>query len=109
LRKLTVSFDKPLRPWDGFGFNYVETAQTRDYAADPQEYGGFSYLSEADRAAILEMIFGEDGLKPGVLKMFLDSFHQLEPGPAYSLDPNILDPAAYDHASTCRWMTDFVR
>ncbi len=34
--------------WDGFGVNYVETAQTPDYQTWPQEYGGFGALSEAD-------------------------------------------------------------
>jgi len=109
LRKLTVAFDKPMQVWDGFGFNYVETAQTRNYAEDHQEYGGFSYLSQSDRETILEMIFGEDGLKPGVIKMFLDSFHQSEPGPDYDFDPAVLDPKAYDHTTTCSWMTTFVR
>jgi hypothetical protein len=28
---VTVDFSKNLRTWDGFGFNYVETAQTVDY------------------------------------------------------------------------------
>jgi hypothetical protein len=44
-----VGFSKQLRDWDGFGVNYVEAAQTRDCAADPQEYGGFGLLSKADR------------------------------------------------------------
>ena len=33
-----VDFSKTIREWDGFGANYVEAAQTRDYSADPQEY-----------------------------------------------------------------------
>jgi hypothetical protein len=41
-----VHFDETIRDWDGFGFNYVETAQTMDYDEDPQEYGGFSLLDE---------------------------------------------------------------
>src|SRR5690606_2071523 len=72
--RVTVDFSKHLRVWDGFGVNYVEASQTRDYQADPQEYGGFSLLEEAERQQILEMIFGPDGLKPGLLKMFLDPF-----------------------------------
>ena len=32
-----VDFSVKLRNWDGFGFNYVETAQTMDYVTDPQD------------------------------------------------------------------------
>lgn len=75
MREIQVDFATTLCDWDGFGVNYVETAQTRDYQAQPQEYGGFSLLSEADRQKILDLIFGDGGLWPGVVKMFLDPFH----------------------------------
>lgn len=106
---LRVNFDKPLHAWDGFGVNYVEACQTRDYHAEPQEYGGFSYLSEAQRQEIIELTFGDDGLKPGVVKMFLDPFHQSEPGTGYDYDPNVIDMNAYDHETTTAWMRYFVR
>jgi O-glycosyl hydrolase len=109
MRKASVDFAAQLWPWDGLGINYVEASQTRNYRADPQDYGGFSLLGERDRQSILDMIFGDDGLKPGVAKMFLDPFHQEEPGPGYSTDPNRLDPAAYDHATTTHWMRYFIR
>lgn len=90
--EVEVRFDQPLQPWDGFGVNYVETAQTRDYEKDPQEYGGFSTLDETKRREILELTFGPDGLKPALLKMFLDCWHQRSPkGP-------------FDHQKTTRWM-----
>ncbi len=92
-----VDFSKPVRPWDGFGVNYVEAAQTRDYAADPQEYGGLSTLPEARRQEVLDLIFGDEGLRPGVLKMFLDPWHQAEPG------------GPFDHETTTRWMRTFAR
>lgn len=92
-----VDFSKKLRPWDGFGFNYVETAQTMDYDKDPQEYGGFSLLKEADRQKILDMIFGEEGLKVGLLKMFYDPFHQKEPG------------GKFDHETTTKNLRYFAR
>ncbi len=82
MRRTEVDFSKILRDWDGFGVNYVEVAQTRDYQVDPQEYGGFSILTEAQRQEIIDLIFGEDGLKPGLVKMFLDPFHQKAPGAA---------------------------
>jgi len=92
-----VDFAKPVREWDGFGVNYVEVAQSVDYVQDPQEYGGFSLLTEEERQQVIEMVFGSDGLKPGLVKMFLDSFHQAQPG------------GAFDHETTTRWMRYFVR
>ncbi len=65
MRRTQVDFSIHIRQWDGFGINYVEAAQTRDYDADPQEYGGFSLLSEQQRQETIDLIFGEDGLKPG--------------------------------------------
>ena len=109
MRRVLVDFSKTLQPWDGFGVNYVEAAQTRDYDAAPQDYGGLSTLSEAQRQEILDLIFGADGLKPGVVKMFLDPFHQKEPGPGYDHSPDVIDPSAYDHARTTPWMRTFVR
>lgn len=43
------------------------------------------------------MIFGEDGLKVGLVKMFYDPFHQTTPG------------GAYDHETTTNYMREFVR
>ncbi|HLN54608.1 MAG TPA: hypothetical protein VK207_01380 [Bacteroidales bacterium] len=93
---VTVDFSQKLRPWDGFGFNYVETAQTLDYASNPTDYGGFSLLSEQDRKEIIDLVFGADGLKPALIKMFLDPFHQKEQG------------GAYDHESSTKYMRMFV-
>jgi len=109
MRRTRVDFSKTLREWDGFGVNYVEVAQTRDYDADPQEYGGFSILTETQRREIIDLIFGEDGPKPGLIKVFLDSFHQAEPGEGYDYAPNAIDLDAYDHTTTTRWMNTFVR
>jgi O-glycosyl hydrolase len=92
-----VDFGRALRAWDGFGFNYVETAQTRDYADYPQEYGGFSILSPEDRARVVDLVFSDEGLKVGLVKMFLDPFHQSEAG------------GAFDHATTTANMRAFVR
>lgn len=92
-----VDFSKQLQPWDGFGFNYVETCQTRDYAQNPQEYGGFSLLKEEERQKIIDLVFGDDGLQVGLLKMFYDPFHQLEPG------------GRYDHETTTKWLRYFAR
>ena len=44
-----VNFNDHQQIWEGFGVNYVETSQTPDYEKWPQEYGGFSTLSEARR------------------------------------------------------------
>ena len=92
-----VDFSKHIRAWDGFGVNYVEVAQAIDYAQDPQEYGGFSLLTEEKRQQIVEMVFGDEGLRPGLVKMFLDPHHQHAPG------------GEFDHETTTRWMRYFVR
>lgn len=95
-----VRFDKKLQAWDGFGVNYVEVAQTRDYRKDPQEYGGFSTLSAGKRDEILALIFGEEGLKPGLLKMFLDPYHEgLSEG----------DKGKFDHRATTKWTLYFAQ
>lgn len=104
--RATVDFSKPVRQWDGFGVNYVETAQTRDYTADPQEYGGFSLLKESGRQQIIDLIFSADGLKPGLLKMFLDPFHEPEND---NDDPYTLDMSKFDHETTTKWMRYFAR
>jgi hypothetical protein len=93
----SVDFANPIREWDGFGVNYVELAQSPDYDEWPQEYGGFSLLSDEERQEILDMIFGEDGLEPGIVKMFFDPFQQEEPG------------GPFDHERTTKWMRYFVR
>lgn len=92
-----VDFSKKIRDWDGFGVNYVEVAQSIDYSKDPQEYGGFSLLTEQQRQKIIDMIFGDDGLKPAIVKMFLDPWHQKQPG------------GKFDHETTTKWMRYFVR
>ncbi len=94
---IRIEFDQRIRPWDGFGFNYVETAQTTDYDSLPQEYGGFSLLDEKEKSEIIDMVFGEDGLKVGLVKMFCDPFHQTAPG------------GSFDDTTTTANMREFVR
>ncbi len=107
VRKAEVDFSKKLRDWDGFGINYVELAQSMDYEKDPQEYGGLSIITEDDRQEILDMIFGEDGLKPGTVKMFFDPFQQKEEN-QNDPDPAALDMSNYDHQTTTKWMRYFI-
>lgn len=92
-----VDFKQKVLDWDGFGVNYVETAQTKNYNLWKQDYGGFSILSESDRQKIIDLIFGADGLKPGITKLFLDVFHQ----PA--------EDSFTDHLSTTNWLLYFNR
>lgn len=97
MKQICIDFSKKLQDWDGFGVNYVEACQTRDYKKNPQDYGGFSLLSKEKREEILDMIFGVNGLKPGIVKMFLDPFHQVSP------------ESEYDHTTTTKWMRYFVK
>lgn len=106
----TVDFSKKVVDWDGFGVNYVEVPQTRDYRANPQEYGGLSVLPEAKRREILDLTFGEDGLRPGLLKMFLDPWHEgTTPLGNDNGDPDVIDEARFDHEATTKWLRFFAR
>ena len=95
--RVDIDFSSKLREWDGFGFNYVETAQTMDYSTDPQEYGGFSLLDESEKAEIIDLVFGEEGLKVGLVKMFLDPWHQEKSG------------GKFDHETSTANMREFVK
>jgi O-glycosyl hydrolase len=95
--RAVVDFSRKLQAWDGFGFNYVETAQTLDYRDDPQDYGGFSMLAETDRLKLIELVFGDEGLKVGLLKMFCDPLHQTAAG------------RPYDHQTTTKYLRYFAR
>ena len=91
-----VNFSRTLQEWDGFGFNYVETAHSQDMKKFNQEYGGFSLLDEKEKREIIDMVFGENGLKVGLIKMFLGSLHQTEAG------------GPFDHKYTTENMRFFV-
>jgi len=92
-----VDFSKTLQEWDGFGINYVETAHTDNMETFNQEYGGFSLLDESEKQEIVDLVFGENGLKVGLVKMFLGSLHQKEAG------------GPFDHERTTANMRYFVR
>jgi len=103
---LEIKFEEPLWEWDGFGVNYVQTRHTRDYKVFPQDYGGFKYLSEEDRQTVMDMIFGEDGLRPGIIKVFADPFHE----PVNDNDdPFSIDMDKFDHTTTTEWILYFCR
>lgn len=92
-----VDFSRTLQEWDGFGFNYVETAHTSNMQEFNQEYGGFSLLDKREKQEIVQLVFGADGLKVGLVKMFLGSLHQSKAN------------GSYDHRYTTENMRYFVR
>lgn len=94
---VSVDFSKKLQDWDGFGINYVQATHTTDYKSNPQDNGGFCFLNERQRSEIAELIFGDDGLRPGLVKMFLDPLHQTERG------------GAFDHETSTTYMREFVK
>ena len=55
------------------------------------------------RERILDLTFGSDGLKPGLVKMFLDPFQEGMSKPAGD------GPSRFDHETTTKWMRYFVR
>jgi len=108
--EVEIFFDRPLRAWDGFGVNYVEACQTRDYAKYAQDYSGFSFAQPATKATILEMIFGKEGLRPGLTKLFLDPFHEGKTeADNDNADPLKIDLSGYDHMTTTQHMRAFNR
>ena len=105
---LSIDFGIELRDWDGFGVNYVETAQTRNYDEWPQEYGGFGLMTLEQRETILQLIFGEEGLKPGLTKLFLDVWHEgLTKADNDNDDAWDLNMAGFDHRTTTKWLCYF--
>ena len=108
--EIKIYFNRPLHDWDGFGVNYVETAQTRDYSLFQQDYSGFSFATPETREKILDLIFNEDGLKPALTKLFLDPFHEgMTKAGNDNDDPFDIDLAKYDHETTTKWMRYFNR
>ncbi len=92
-----VDFSKKLQDWDGFGVNYVQATHTTDYKSDPQDNGGFYRLTETQRNEIAELVFGDDGWRVNLVKMFLDPLHQTS------------KDGAFDHKTTTTYMREFVR
>jgi hypothetical protein len=101
-----VDFGNRIRDWDGFGVNYVEVRHTRDYDVWPQDYGGFSYLSDTRKMEIIDLVFGENGLQPDLAKMFLCPYHEQTPD---NDDPYTLNLAGFDHRTYTRHMRWFIR
>ena len=107
---IIIHFNHHLRQWDGFGVNYVETCQTRDYSKFQQDYSGFSFATEESKSTIMEMIFGEDGLRPALTKMFLDPFHEgMTRDGNDNNDPFDIDLDRFDHETTTQHMRYFNR
>ena len=102
----TVDFGNRIRDWDGFGVNYVEVRHTRDYDVWPQDYGGFSYLSDAQKMEVIDLVFGADGLQPDLAKMFLCPYHEQTPD---NDDPYDINMAGFEHEKYTRHMRWFIR
>ena len=88
LLQARVDFSACLQAWDGFGLNYVQTCHTPDYHRQPQDYGGWDTLESKAVEQILDELFGDDGLRPAILKLFLDPLHAETPAqPGAPLGP----------------------
>lgn len=60
-----VDFSKKLRDWDGFGICFTDKA-----VVDPEEY----FTLNSNHQQFLRSIFGHDGLRVGIIRLFLDPF-----------------------------------
>ena len=92
-----IDFSDVEQVWDGFGVNYVESCQTPDYQNKPQDLGGFMILNRQQKREVIDLVFGEDGLRPAIIKMFLDPWHLSTKG------------GKYDHQWSTQNMRFFVR
>lgn len=105
---MVINFERPLREWQGFGVNYVEACQTRDYQLFQQDYSGFSFATEATKDTIMQMVFGADGLRPALSKLFLDPFHEGNTiADNDNDDPFEINMEGYDHRTTTEHMRYF--
>lgn len=103
--KIIAHFDSTLQLWDGFGVNYVETRHTRNYIEFEQDYGGMKYLDETEKNKLIDLVFGEDGLQPDIIKCFLDPFHELQND---NNDPCLMNESIFNHEQTTRQMRFFL-
>jgi len=102
VRELGVDFTRRLRHWDGFGVNYVEMTHSRN--GDYEDYGSFSLISASDRERALEAVFGNGGLRPGVVKLFLNPYLLEEPP-----EPGKVDLDAYRFDGYAPRVVEFAR
>ncbi|MCG8501266.1 MAG: hypothetical protein MJB12_12760, partial [Firmicutes bacterium] len=61
-------------------------------------------MDEQERRQVIELVFGEDGLKPAIIKMFADPFMEVEND---NDSPYDLDLTKFDHTTTTKWMRYF--
>jgi hypothetical protein len=100
----SVDFGKKLQAWDGFGVHYVETHHSRDYKLFPENYGGFNHINAEQREQVIRLVFGPDGLKPGLVKAWAGPFQE----PVNDNDdPYTINPAGFDHQTTTKWIRYF--
>lgn len=102
---ISVDFSRTLQDWDGFGVNYVQTRHTRDYEVFDQDYGGMKYLNDLERRQLIDLVFGDEGLQPAIIKCFLDPFHE----PVNDNDdPFVIDAKRFNHEKTTGYMRFFL-
>ena len=82
-----VDFSRILRPWDGFGVTY------RTFASAPARFNP-------------EFVFGSDGLRASIVRIFLDPWHQKKTDTRYPEDgPGEADE--YDHTTGTEQIREF--
>jgi O-glycosyl hydrolase len=106
--RIYVDFNKKLRVWDGFGLQYLENFDTPDIIKKRQDYGGFSLLSPDDKNNVSQLLFGSDGPKPAILRIFLDPFHQNTVQDSKITEDTLVDRNGYDHETSTTWTRGFL-
>ena len=90
------------------GTALASTTSRRDTRAitarSPRTTAASGDLDDAGRVEVIERVFGDDGLRPAIVKMFCDPFHE----PVNDNDdPSAIDARRFDHAATTRWTRYF--
>jgi O-glycosyl hydrolase len=71
-----VDFSNKLRHWDGFGVSYSDADCGLNTSNFLQGFNGYSRLPPETRLQISDLFFGQLGLRPGIIRIFLDPFRQ---------------------------------
>lgn len=106
--RVYVDFTKKIRPWDGFGLQYLETFDTPDVIRKPQDYGGFGLLSSDNKNRVIQLLFGDDGPKPAIVRIFLDPFHLSTVQDTKITEDTLVDRTGFDHESSTIHTREFL-
>ena len=100
-----VDFSKRLRDWDGFGITY-----TGGVRRIPQSEKVFMSLQQENRLRLLESLFGSDGMRAAIIRLYLDPAYDLLSQPYRSPEESTINVSEYafeaDSCDVCAFCTE---